>query len=133
MVFSRYVEPGRVAVINYGDENGKIGVIVDILDERRVLFDGPTTGVTRAVYPLKRLSLTDIKLDLGKGARTGSVRKAAEKENLEDQWNKTSWAKKIASRARRAELTDFERFKVMVLRRQRTARLNKVLKGGKKK
>lgn len=36
MPFSRYVEIGRVALINYGEEYGKLVVIVDVVDQNRV-------------------------------------------------------------------------------------------------
>ena len=35
------------------------------------------------------------------------------------KWEKTSWAKKLAAKKRKASLTDFERFKVMVARKQK--------------
>ena len=49
-------------------------MIADILDENRVLLDGPNTGIAREVYPLKRVSLTDLKVTILKGATTGTVR-----------------------------------------------------------
>ncbi len=36
MPFSRYVEIGRVALINYGEEYGKLVVISDVVDQNRV-------------------------------------------------------------------------------------------------
>lgn len=36
MPFTRYVEIGRVALVNYGEEYGKLYVIVDVLDNNRV-------------------------------------------------------------------------------------------------
>ncbi len=36
MPFKRYVEIGRVAMINYGEEYGKLVVISDIVDQNRV-------------------------------------------------------------------------------------------------
>ena len=36
MPFSRYVEIGRVALINYGPEIGKLVVISDVVDANRV-------------------------------------------------------------------------------------------------
>lgn len=36
MPFHRYVEIGRVAMINYGDEYGKLVVISDVVDQNRV-------------------------------------------------------------------------------------------------
>ena len=35
MPFKRYVEIGRVAMVNYGEEYGKLLVISDILDQNR--------------------------------------------------------------------------------------------------
>ena len=36
MPFKRYVESGRVAMINYGPEYGKLVVISDVVDQNRV-------------------------------------------------------------------------------------------------
>lgn len=36
MPFTRYVEIGRVALINYGPEYGKLVVISDVVDQNRV-------------------------------------------------------------------------------------------------
>jgi len=36
MPFSRYVEIGRVALVSYGAEYGKLVVIVDVVDQNRV-------------------------------------------------------------------------------------------------
>ena len=40
------------------------------------------------------------------------------KEDLVKKVGESSWAKKLASQKRRAELNDFERFQVMMLKRQ---------------
>ena len=72
MGFTRFVEVGRVALINYGPDAGKLCTIVDIVDQKKVLIDGPQqeTGVHRQTMLLKRLSLTDIVVTgLGKGMR----------------------------------------------------------------
>ena len=36
MPFKRYVEVGRVALVNYGTEYGKLVVITDVVDQNRV-------------------------------------------------------------------------------------------------
>ena len=69
------MQPGRVAYVNYGKDHGKVVVIADIADGRRVLVDGPTTGFPRVLYPLKRLALTSFKVaGVLKGARTGTIK-----------------------------------------------------------
>ena len=60
-------------MINYGKNLHKLAVIVDILDENRVLLDGPTTDVKREVYPLKRLYLTSFIVKILRGAKTTTL------------------------------------------------------------
>ena len=74
-MFRRFVQPGRVAYVNFGKDLGKVVIIVDIADATRVLVDGPTTGFPRVLYPLKRLTLSSLHIkSLLKGARTGTVK-----------------------------------------------------------
>eukprot|EP00951_Prasinocladus_malaysianus_P003678 scaffold26005_cov30-Prasinocladus_malaysianus.AAC.1 len=40
MPFTRNVEIGRVALVNYGPDYGKLVVISDVLDHKRALVDG---------------------------------------------------------------------------------------------
>ena len=50
MPFKKFVEIGRVAVLNgEGPNKGKIAAIVNVIDQNRVLVDGPTSGVLRQV------------------------------------------------------------------------------------
>lgn len=44
--------------------------------------------------------------------------KAWEKEGIEQKWDESVWAKKREQREKRRTLSDFERFKVMRLRKQ---------------
>jgi large subunit ribosomal protein L14e len=62
MPFKRYVEIGRVALISYGEEQGQVVVISDILDQNRALVDAP--GQARRVVGFKRMALTDMKIDI---------------------------------------------------------------------
>ena len=68
------MQPGRIAYVNFGKDYGKIVVIVDIADMNRVLVDGPTTGFHRVLYPLRRLTLTKLKVSILRGARTSTVK-----------------------------------------------------------
>ena len=61
-MFRNFIQPGRVAYVNYGKDFGKVCVIVDIADSNRVLVDGPTTGFPRTLYPVRRLTLTNLKV-----------------------------------------------------------------------
>ncbi|GAA52769.1 60S ribosomal protein L14, variant 2 [Clonorchis sinensis] len=122
--FRRFVEAGRVVFIADGPHAKKVALIVEIIDQNRVLIDGPCTGVPRQGIGLKKLHLTKIRCKLPHGCGTAAVKKIWEKNNLTEEWKKTSWARKLERKALRAKMSDFDRFKVMVARQQR----NRILK-----
>ncbi|XP_028181382.1 probable 60S ribosomal protein L14, partial [Glycine soja] len=74
--FKRYVEIGRVAQINYGKEYGRLVVIVDVIDQNRALVDAP--DMVRSQVNFKRLSLTDIKIDIKRVPKKKDLVKAME-------------------------------------------------------
>jgi large subunit ribosomal protein L14e len=113
MGFKKFVEIGRVAVVNYGPLAGKVAVIVDILNTTRVLIHGPKEGVRRQEISLKRLTLTDFKLDIKRGIHKDNLVKAIDEYKLDDKFKESIYAKKVEKRKLRANLTDFDRFKVM--------------------
>ena len=119
MVFRRFVEVGRVIIINYGPLTGKLAVIVDILTTTKVLVQGLKGGVRRQELSLRRVTLTDDKIDIKRGAKREEVLKAIESYKLEEKFKKSNFAKKVELRQKRANLTDFDRFKVMRLRQKR--------------
>ena len=45
-----------------GPCKGKIAAIVDVIDQNRVLIDGPCSEVPRQEYPIKNLHLTALKV-----------------------------------------------------------------------
>jgi large subunit ribosomal protein L14e len=88
-----------------------------------VLVDGPSADeksvVPRHAAPLSNIILTPIVIPkLPRAARTGVVKRAWEEAGVESKWSQSSWAKKRDQRERRRALSDFERFKVMKLRKQ---------------
>ena len=135
--FKRFVEPGRHALVNYGPETGKMVTIVDIIDGKRVIVDGPTTGVKRQQMPLRWISLTDLTSKIQRGSRTGIVKKVLTTDGVLAKWTTTSWAKKLAARKARQALGDFERFKAMALKKRKAHRVrtevNKIKKQINKK
>uniref|UniRef100_A0A0K0F8Y0 Large ribosomal subunit protein eL14 n=1 Tax=Strongyloides venezuelensis TaxID=75913 RepID=A0A0K0F8Y0_STRVS len=116
MIYTKYVEIGRIVFINDGPFKGKLAAIVNVVDGNRILIDGPTTGVKRSVINLKKIVLTKFKIPLRVGQRTGKVQKAFESSGVVEAFNQTNWAKKIAAKEKRAKLNDFERYKVMKIK-----------------
>merc|ERR1712151_54421 len=128
-MFKRFVEPGRLALITYGPCAGKMCTIVDIVDQKKVVVDGPAdlTGVQRHMMPVRRLSLTDFKCKLARGGREKSLRTALAKDEVMKKWSETAWAKKLAAKAHKANMTDFDRFKLAQARTRRSKEVKKSL------
>ena len=123
MAFKRFVEVGRVVLINYGPEAGKLATIIDIVDQNKCLIDGPAeiTGVARQVIPYTRIALTDFVVKIQRNARQKTLKKAWADADVLAKWEASSWAKKLSSKKKRANLNDFDRFKVMVAKKQKSA------------
>jgi len=118
-----------VVLLKSGPSAGKIAIIAEIIDHNRAIIDGPTTSVPRQSYPYKHLVLTPLKVTgLPFGARTGAVRKVAEKEAILEKWEKTTWAQKRAAIEKRRSLNDFGRFHVMLLKKQRRDAVRKTVR-----
>ena len=81
--------------------------------------------MSRQTIPFRNLSLTSIKLAVPRAARTGTLTRAFTKADVLGQWAKTSWAKKAARAATRSSLGDFDRFKLMLLRKKKSMLVNK--------
>ncbi|CAL4944285.1 unnamed protein product [Urochloa decumbens] len=141
MPFKRFVEIGRVALVNYGKDYGRLVVIVDVVDQNRAfiaslhylnqaLVDAP--DMVRCQMNFKRLSLTDIKIDIKRVPKKTTLIKAMEEADVKTKWENSSWGKKLIVQKRRAALNDFDRFKVMLAKikrggaiRQELAKLKK--------
>ncbi|MFH4974422.1 hypothetical protein AB6A40_001131 [Gnathostoma spinigerum] len=119
VIYKRVVELGRIVFITNGKNAGKLAVIVDILDGNRALIDGPSSGVPRGVVNFKDLQLTKFVIKIRHGMRTKLVREAYDEAKINEQWEKTPWAKSIARKALKAKMTDFDRFKLMKAKQTR--------------
>ena len=101
-------------------------VIVDMVDINRVQVDG-FGSFPRVIYPIKRLQLTKLRVPgILRGARSGTIKKAAEAYKLNDLWAAQSAAKKMDRFARRSQTNDLDRFRIMVARKNRAYTANKV-------
>eukprot|EP01122_Echinamoeba_exundans_P000899 TRINITY_DN1083_c2_g1_i1.p1 TRINITY_DN1083_c2_g1~~TRINITY_DN1083_c2_g1_i1.p1 ORF type:complete len:148 (-),score=56.77 TRINITY_DN1083_c2_g1_i1:201-623(-) len=123
-LFTRFVEIGRVAQINSGADQGKLVVVVDILDQNRALVDGAGSGVVRGIVNFKRLAITDLKVGIQRGARSKTVEKLFKEADIAAKWGKTAWAKRTEARAKRVSMNDFDRFKAMLAKKHRNAVIN---------
>ena len=115
MEFKRLVEVGRVIIVNYGQLVGKLAVIIDILTPTKVIVQELKVkgDIKRQELSLTNVTLTEDKVDIEKGAKKEEVLKAIEEYKIENKYKKSNFGKKVEIRQKRANLTDFDRFKVM--------------------
>merc|ERR1712127_200269 len=125
---SNFVEIGRVALINHGPDAGKLCVIVDIVNSNFALVDGANqTGVARGKLNFKHMAITDIKIDINRSMKSSNLEKIFVEKKVMETFNATSWGKKLARQAKRQNTSDFDRFNVMILRKQRSNIINREL------
>lgn len=96
-----------------------------VCNPQQVLVCGP--HIKRQALSYKKISLTDLKIEFPRSSRAGVVRKAWTQGEVDGKWEQTAWFKKLRARKARAELTDFDRFKVMVNRKKRSQIINKAV------
>ncbi|KAF8015845.1 hypothetical protein BT93_H1404 [Corymbia citriodora subsp. variegata] len=88
--------------------------------------------MVRSQMNFKRLSLTDIKIDIKRVPRKSALIKAMQEADVQGKWDKSSWGRKLIVQKKRASLNDFDRFKLMLAKikrggliRQELAKLKK--------
>ncbi|KAK9378242.1 60S ribosomal protein eL14 [Kockiozyma suomiensis] len=129
----RLVETGRIVLVTKGPSAGKLAAIVEIIDHKRILVDGPTSGVPRQALSLAHVTLTPLVIaKLTRGARSTALTKKWNESSIDEKWAKSAWAKTIKSREIRWGLSDFQRFQVLILKKQRRYEVKKALAKAKK-
>jgi large subunit ribosomal protein L14e len=89
----------------------------------QVLVDGPADNEAEAVprhaAGLSYMSLTGIVIPkLPRGVGHGALKKKCDEHKVVEKWQESNFAKSRERSIRRRQLSDFERFKVMRLRKQ---------------
>jgi len=127
MVFTQFVEVGRVALITYGPLKDKLCTIVCIVDGNRVLIDGPrgVTGVARQVINVKRISLTDIVVEIAQHAPEKDLKEAWKTANVLEEFKKSSQGRKLTKQSIVANMNDFDRFKLASAKKIRATAIRK--------
>merc|ERR550514_929842 len=58
------------------------------------------------MMPIRRLSLTDFKCTLPRGAREKTLKAALDKDEVYKKWETTAWAKKLKAKKVRSEMNE---------------------------
>merc|ERR1711868_229327 len=114
MVFTKHIEIGGVV---YSEKASKPAAIVNVISLNRLLVDDGSCGRFE-------VNVKDIKVKISWGARPGTVKKAWAAAGIDAAWATTGLATSLAKSARRANLTDFERYKLMRLKQQKARIVN---------
>ncbi|KAG1655043.1 hypothetical protein FOA52_008794 [Chlamydomonas sp. UWO 241] len=130
MPFKRYVEIGRVVLVNYGPEYGKLYVISDVVDQSRALVDAP--DATRKMMNFKRLALTDLTVAIPRLASKKVLNAKLAEDGTFAKFAATSWGKKLAKQTATANMNDFDRFKATATRVKKARAVRKVFNQLKK-
>lgn len=93
------------------------------LHTEQVLVEGPSSKpelvVPRHAISLAHVSLTPVVIaKLPRASGHAALKAAWEKAGVEKSWESSAWAQNRERSSKRKQLTDFERFKVMRLRKQ---------------
>ena len=105
------------------DKDNRIAVITEIIDHKRAMVEGPASDkdlvVPRHSARLAEVQLTPIVIaNLPRGIGSGPLKGKWEAAEVEKKWEESAFAKSRAKSHKRRQLNDFERFKVMRLRKQ---------------
>jgi large subunit ribosomal protein L14e len=115
--YKLFVEIGRAARIKNNVHKGEVVVIVDILDAHRYMVEGP--NVTRTMITSRNIELLNIVLNVPRGCSSEELRKAFTEQKLVEKYQQTGLYKRDQKAFKRANLTDFERFIVKTLKKQK--------------
>ena len=127
MLYKLFVEIGRVVLISEGRDTGKIAVIVNVIDQNRVLIDGGSlTGVERKAWHIKQLRLLYFVVEgIEWRSDSDAVKKAIKEQNIVENWQSNKFYQRFENTKTSKAMGDFNRYKLIDAKSKR----NKILNG----
>ncbi|VWU52982.1 60S ribosomal protein L14, putative [Hepatocystis sp. ex Piliocolobus tephrosceles] len=127
LLFKRFVEPGRLCLIEYGPYAGKLCFIIDVVTITRVIVDGGfVTGVPKMIIPLKRLKLLGEKIKINKNCKSTTLKKNILSSKVLDTFKESNLGKKMVIKKKRDLATDFERFQIYYAKKLLKNKINEL-------
>jgi len=128
-LYTRFIQVGRVATINRGEDSSKVVVVLEVVDHNRLMVEGPTSGVRRQLIKIEYVNPTDIVIpNLPKGVNSKFLKAAFEKAGVAQKFGESNVGKKLAKHAFHASATDFQRHQAFTLKKKRNAIIAKEFK-----
>merc|ERR1712142_185319 len=115
MVYEQFVQIGGIVFL---PASKKPAVIVNVIDLNRLLVDDGNCN--RKTVNLKNIKLTDLSIKINHGARPGTVKKAWAAADIDVKWAATDISTGLVRQAKRAAMRDFDRYKLMRLKQERS-------------
>jgi len=112
----KLVELGRVVHVTTGPSANNVGAIVDIIDAKRLLVDGP--DMKRQEVKLKDVFLTRILMGINEVPSQKAFLDMWNSQMIDTRYKMTAHARHLEKMKKRAACTDFEYFKVRTAGRQ---------------
>lgn len=132
MLYKRYIEIGRVCYIRLGENAGKTCVVVDLVDQKHLLVDGPHNGLSRSTIRLNQVAITDLKINIPRGCKTAKVNKELVKAEMVSKISNLNLHKKAESKIAKAGLGDFARFQARVAKTAHNRKIRSAVRKLKK-
>lgn len=126
MPFKRYVQRGRLALLGFGPDKGKLALITDLLDQNTVQIDNPVQNVKRQVVSLKWLVLTDFVVPVEKVPNSKEAEELIKSNGFVDKFYASAWGKKVQAFQKRDQLSLEERREAKRLLHQRRLAVQKL-------
>jgi len=98
-------------LINFGPSQGKIAVLLDIVDKNRCIIDGPSG---RQVVNLKRITLSKFCFSIHRRSITKKILDFFITNKIQNKWAKSQIGKRILRAQQKKKFSDFENFKFMI-------------------
>ena len=121
MANKKFVEVGRMVQIQQGSFQNKHAMIVNLVDQNRVLVYNPQDKVPRRIVNLKSIKLTNIKANVPDVPTNKAVADALKNGKIQERLSESRVVKKQRFMEQRRQATDFERFQLRKARQTRLA------------
>jgi large subunit ribosomal protein L14e len=83
--------------------------------------------VARRIINVARISLTDLTINIARGARTVKVVKEWTAADIDAKWAASSWGAKLARQVAKAKMSDLDRFSAMLTRKAASKKVRAAL------
>ena len=124
MKYDRFVEYGRLVLVDAGAHKGELAVITNILNIKTVQIEGPK--VPRCIIPVNHIMLSAFSKPSKESIKSADA--LAICKELIPEFEKSEAGRQLKARSLRANLNDFQRFTALRLNKMRNDKIHELCK-----